>query len=465
MLLVGYFNTFDKVKYGIDKKKRPYLGFIPFNSKYKKIKITYSGKQKGKLLAQVELINLEEFPTGIIKILIGKYSTENIIPLLLTMSENKIRNLEIKNLEINKNKLEIYKKDFLTIDPEGSTDLDDGFNLDYPILDVIIASPVFYLDSKIILDKYLESVSSLYYSKTEHLWGNKINEKCSLLKGNETVILVLSYNLISEDYTLDFKIGKNTNQLTYNYFDKKMLYKFDILKEHFNYNNSKELVQEIMILTNKKLTEYFEKKKLSIFYRIFNVIDNFIELEIPKKVKDIFNQRKSESAIYSLRMGEHKLMNGKYSHFTSPLRRWVDCFHQLILYNYKYNKILDYKIDEDLLNYKFKKVRKFHLEYNYLVENIVLDFEKEYYGYIYNLKSNNLNVWCDKINRFIKIEIINKNLLYQLNINYNESEKNWEIYDKINDKITKYKLGELIKFKLKYINSLIPSKCIIGILE
>lgn len=460
--LTGYFNTLDKVKYGVDKKKRPYYGFIPFNSEYKKIKITYSGKQKGKLLAQVELLNNDSFPSGKIVNIIGKYCKENIISLLLTISDNKIKenNITIRD----KSKLETYKKDFITIDPEGSTDLDDGFYLDYPNIDIIIASPVYFLDDKTILNKYLEAVSSRYYSKTEHLWGKDINSKCSLLKDNETVLMILSYNLISKDYTIDFKIGKNKNQYTYEYIDKFIM-KYDDLKKHLNYNNSKELVQEIMILGNKLFTNYFEKNKLPLFYRKFIVSENFDNVNIPEEIKDIFNQRKSESAIYSLEKCEHELMKGSYSHFTSPLRRWVDCYHQLVLYKHKCLKEYSFvNLNEDLINYKFSRIKKFHREYNYLIINKNLDFKKKYEGYIFNFINNNLDLWCPELNRFIKIEIINIKLMFQFEIKYNNDKKYWSIYDKINDYKTFYNLGQKINFVIKKTDSLIPSKQIKGII-
>ena len=94
--LIGYFNTLDKVKYGSDKKKRPYFGFTPFNSEIKKVKITYSGKFKGKLLAQIELLNNDTFPIGRIHQVIGEYNEKNIVPLLLQYSEQKYKDNMVK---------------------------------------------------------------------------------------------------------------------------------------------------------------------------------------------------------------------------------------------------------------------------------------------------------------------------------------------------------------------------------
>ena len=484
MKLTGYFNTLDKVKYGVDKKRRPYYGFIPFQSDYKKIKITYSGKQKGKLLAQIELLNEDSFPLGRIINIIGRYSYENIEKLLLIECDNKIKAdiIEERGQEL----LEDYEKEFITIDPEGSTDLDDGFYFEYPYLDIIIASPIYFLSNRSVMEKYKKAVSSLYYYKTEHLWGEDINEKCSLLKNNKTVLLVQRYNLENKNVEIKFCVGKNFHQLSYKFVNKlikrredknleKELVKYSFLLEwieelrkYFIFKNSKELVQEIMVLSNKLFTEYFEKNKIRMFYREFDFDENFEKIVLPKKVKKIFNQRNGESARYTLYKKEHKLMKGLYSHFTSPLRRWIDCYHQLELLNFMERGIGITeelcKIDEEELNNKFLKVNKFHREYNYYIENKSFE-EKKYNGYIYYLKNNKFDVWCPEINRFVKVEIINSRLLFQLDITYDVEENTWRINNNITKEEMFYKLGQEIEFNIKLMDNLIPSKQILGFLK
>ena len=358
--------------------------------------------------------------------------------------------------------MEDYNKDFISIDPENSIDIDDGFYLDYPILDIIIACPTYYLDENDIIKKYNESVSSRYYSKTNHLWGEEINSKASLLKNSKTVLMIMSYNLVSKKYEISFKYGENKNQVSYEYADKYLIENFSKLKLHFKFENSKELVQEIMILANKKYTEYMRENNLLVLYRDFSVNKDFEKLKVPKEIKNIFNQRKSDSAKYTMERREHELMEGEYSHFTSPLRRWVDCFHQLVILNNIMGKRGDYKIDEKKLNLKFDKIKKFHREYNYYCENRKYDFTKKYKGYIFNVRLNLLDVYCPEISRFIKVEFINKKLLFQLQIH--ERDNKWCIYDKINDYGKIYELGEIIEFELKKTDILIPSKRIIGYL-
>ena len=188
MLIVGYFNTFDKVKYGIyetKKFRKPIYAFTPFyftkinNIIIKKIKLPYLGKMKGKLIAQVELLEENDFPLARIHTLIGSYSKDNIYNLLLANSEHKYKDLKLNKKDII---LKDYSSDFITIDPKGSVDLDDGFNINFPYLDIIIAAPIFYVDEKDIMNKYLEGVSSRYGKKVNHLWGDLVTNKCSLLE-------------------------------------------------------------------------------------------------------------------------------------------------------------------------------------------------------------------------------------------------------------------------------------------
>ena len=149
-----------------------------------------------------------------------------------------------------------------------------------------------------------------------------------------------------------------------------------------------------MIFANKKLTNYMIKNNLPIIYRKFTENNNFNNYNLDKEIIKIFNQRNSDSAIYTFEKVNQDLMEGLYSHFTSPLRRWIDIYHQLIIYySLKNNKSKINEIYEnikkkiDLINYKFKKIKKFHNEYNYFTQNIDL-VNKEYSGYIYNLKKN-----------------------------------------------------------------------------
>lgn len=478
MFLIGYFNTLDKIKYGVDNKKRPYYGFTPFYGDYKKIKITYSGKQKGKLLAQIEIIKFDDFPTGRIINIIGKYDKNNIYNLILNDSHHKFIEEEINTKEIF---LEDYGKKFITIDPDGSIDLDDGFNLCYPILDIIIACPVYFLDNNIILNKFKSAVSTRYGQKIEHLWGNKINSKASLLKNNKTVLQILSYDLETKNYNISFKLGSNSYQLTYDFVDNEVLkdennnYNFlrewySKLNEYFSFTNSHELIEEIMILANKLYTDFLCKNNLPVIYRKFILNHDYDNITLQQNIKHIFNQKKSDSAIYTLEKNNQEIMGCLYSHFTSPLRRLIDTLHQLIILKYiegdiEYiNEIKNnLKVNLTKINIRFEKIKRFHREYNLLKDNIELDMSKDYEGIVFNIYKNKIDVWCNEINRFIKVEFVNNNLLFQYQIIYNNNE--WKIINKIDNKIIKYKIGDLINFKLNKKDSLLPSKNIIGLLK
>lgn len=456
----GYFNTFDKVKYGFDNKKRPIYLFNIFNSA-QKVKLPYSGKMKGKLIAQIELLDNSKFPLGRIHVLIGEYNKVNVIDVLLTDSEQKYKNIIPKN---KSNKLEIYDKKFISIDPLNSVDIDDGFYFDYPYLDIIIASPVFYIDEKIILNKYLESVSSRYYNKTNHLWGDLITEKCSLLEGNEIELLLIKYNLEDETFEIDFKLGKNNKQFSYEEYDvcKDYMSWNKKLKEYFNFDNSKEMISEIMILANKLLTKYFEDNNLQVIYREFIKYNS--DVKLPDNIKTIFEYMKSDSAKYTEEICEHGTIKDRYTHFTSPLRRWIDSFHQLILYNYIVKKEnIKYDINLEYINYKFSKIKRFHNEYKYLKMNN--DFSRLssdiFTGYIFDINDKLImKVYVPEINRFVNTTNIHEKLVFQKSITF--SDNKWIIKDRIiNEKIT-LNYGQKITLKIKQNDSIFPSNKLIG---
>lgn len=479
MLLIGFFNTLDKIKYGMDNKKRPYYGFTPLYHKNeyrpKKIKITYSGKQKGKLLALIKIENIistQFFPIGTIVNIVGKINNDNILKLLKLGSEHKYvaNKITIKNLE-----LPIYNNNFITIDPNNSIDIDDGFYLDFPYLDIIIACPSLFLSDDDIMSKFYQAVSSRYSDRVDHLWGNDITYKSSLLQNNSTILMVLKYNLETNKFKIGFYRGVNKNQLTYEQFDNLIKTKYyewgQRLKKYFSFNNSKELVQEIMILANKTFTKFLENENAPILYRKFVLKHNYDDLELSNDIKQIFNQRKSESAIYTLDKSYHSHIGDNYSHFTSPLRRWVDCYHQMLIFNIlnkteiNINKINDKFISK--INDKFISIKKFHREYNYLMDNKILlntiRFNKIYNGYVYNLRNNYLEIWCPELKRFIKVEFIHSKLLFQKEII--EISKSWEIKDKISNKILNINIGQKINFSLQKTCNILPSKVIYGFLK
>ena len=49
------------------------------------------------------------------------------------------------------------------------------------------------------MNKYLESVSSRYGKKVNHLWGDLVTNKCSLLENNCIECLVVRYNLETKE--------------------------------------------------------------------------------------------------------------------------------------------------------------------------------------------------------------------------------------------------------------------------
>lgn len=478
MFYIGYFNTLDKIKFGVDKKGRSYLGFTPINGTLKdpkKIKITYSGKQKGKLLAHVKINDTTTFPVGTIINVIGSINKENIIKLLKVAAEHKYfdNTLFSRNLTF-----ETYSKNFVSIDPENSTDIDDGFYVDFPYLDIIIAFPYYFLNDKDILIKFNDAVSSRYGIKVEHLWGEEILNNASLLQNNKTVLMVLHYNLETKQYHINFYNGENKNQMSYfqvdNLKNNIILKWIDILNKYFTFSNSKELVKEIMILANTKFADFLEKNNAPLLYRKFILNHNFDNLDLPINIKQIFNQRKSDSAEYTLEKNTHELMNLTYSHFTSPLRRWVDCYHQMLIFKIIKQNTSDFKdirnyIKNNILviNNKFNKIKKFHREYNYLIENEKLILKNKLYnGYVFNLCNNYLQVWCPEINRFIKIEFIHQKLLFQKTIIFNNKLNQWDIIDKINCSILTFKIGNNVSFEItSKTDAILPSKYIIGIFK
>lgn len=172
-------------------------------------------------------------------------------------------------------------------------------------------------------------------------------------------------------------------------------------KESTLSNISSNIVQELMILTNRLTAEYFisidmpfmyrnSKRlskeelndKLAMYYNYIHSNNLHLKELNSSYVKNVVDML-SRSAYYSPKNEGHFGLNAKaYSHSSSPMRRYADIICQRLVYDFIFNNYITnsliYEWEEKIektskyLNEKEKNNEMFEAEYNFLTKRKLL---------------------------------------------------------------------------------------------
>jgi exoribonuclease R len=260
----------------------------------------------------------------------------------------------------------------ISIDPNGSTDLDDAFSMIDNKLSIYVANVPLLLDYFKLWDSFSERISTIYLPdrKCPMLPALLSENLCSLLENEErlafcidltindnqttdivfnNVIIKVSKNYTYNEERLDSdKIYKNVLECV-NKLNKKQKYMREITDSH-------HVVAYLMLLMNNKCADKLEEFKTGI-YRSITLNESKLKQPetIPSDIYDFIKIWQCASGKYTnyQENNGHQLINAgldNYVHITSPIRRLVDLLNML-------------KIQEKL---KLSRVSKKSLDfYNY----------------------------------------------------------------------------------------------------
>jgi exoribonuclease R len=426
--IVGILDITSNIKYGFYNDKMLYL-FHPTNKKITNFYIPYSLKNQSKdkivnkklyiVIQFKEWKITDKLPIGTLIDIIGNVgdidSEYEHLRYFFNIKNNtyKIDNdKRVNDIKIIED-IQVKTPDYevFSIDPIGSTDIDDAFHYididnDYYQFGIHIASPFIFFREDI--EKVLDRISTVYlpnkkYNMLPNMYADNI---ISLLENKNrfsiSVILIINkqtneINNISIEHT----IIKNIKNYDYDSFDilYKNLFKkkrlTDIEKnivncmkysaQFFNINSleifdSHLLVESWMIKANKIIAKYLIDLKLTNLIVRTNKKTNYIK-EFYKDIEERDNElikylllKQENSALYEIynninrdiinnddnKQTHYKLGDEHYTHFTSPIRRAVDLFIHGLIINKKdllENEILQTYIDK--INIFNKNNRRF----------------------------------------------------------------------------------------------------------
>ena len=483
--IVGVLLLNNNKKYGFNKKNNTLYLFKPINKNYPEFLVASNKKTKKNIYVAIEFHKWDptsKYPIGHIIENIGE---TNII-------ENQIKcylyknNLVYPKIKINKDiNNELVNNDnvynVFSIDPPNCKDIDDCIsfnkldNNNYEI-GIHITDVSHYINNVELF--YNKLTTSIYYGKEQiNMLPKFLSENlCSLLENNYrkciSTILIFNSNheLINHKIELtnvyikknlsydeaETIIEKNDN----NYIDLIDLWKF-MIKYDTSIKDTHELIEKLMVLCNKIVAETlykYDKEKT-----ILRIHENTDILSIKNKdeiLTNHINKKNINAALYSyyksdLKNTGHSGLNlNLYTHFTSPIRRYIDIINHINIKNVLNKKEL-IKVEDKILdnvNKLNKNIKKFTNDYK-LIELLNIKkniLNEKYEAYIIKITINYILIYIPILDLEYKYKFYDYNFKNIYSINYISNNK--LILKDNNNNTYIYKNLKKINISVTYLN-------------
>jgi len=445
VFIPGILQINSKYKFGFNKKGMPLYRFIPFDWRYPDFMV--ASKLKGKnRYAVIKFMKWEEkFPQGQLLHICEDFNYE----LFLYKYQFPIKTLSLKlNNDfdvflLKKNHSDYRHLDVFSVDPLGSLDIDDAFSLEnlgknrYKI-GIHIADVSTFLDHFDLWDEVEKRVSSIYLpNKVINMIPDILaNNLCSLREGKDRLAFTL-WIITNVHEVLEYKVEKTIikNRKQYDYHDISLVHhplfslSRKITKNLFNKDvenwSTHQMVETLMILCNH-LISLLLKDNDKLIYRIHqrSIIEDE-NSDIPIELKPILKILNSNSAEYSYDyIGHQSLDLTSYTHFTSPIRRYIDCYiHKLLTYQEVK------KIDIDKINDFNKRTRKLERDINRqkLIEYVNYNEKLDAKVYIIQISENRFKItlYFPEWKIFYPYQLFDKIMQKIVTTNYDKVDKKY----------------------------------------
>jgi len=394
-----------------------------------------------------------------------------------------------KNLNLNMTSFEdivdLTDKYVFSIDGDTTVDIDDALHYEFneeKNLHVIgihiadVANLFFGIDSRDSRDfllLLLNNTSSIYPNGKIDMISKEVGEDiCSLKEGamRSVISLLLEFKqekpftLVSARLQLSKIINKS--KLTYKNVDKLLnnegfLKKDKILKDniflirdiidsqenfpvineevedqYFDEKISRTIVCKLMTIYNsivaKKLYDSHKKSIVRVHYG-----EQTQSFKIDRKIQDVIKRLETQKGFYRV-AGECPIEELKhqglgltyYTHATSPIRRFVDFWNQLCLYETFYNRVsvtglIDIKEKIGTINWKSFMIKKAYEQLSLvnIFHNKIQDkLEESYEGFIISIDEDNIGIYLTSNKKIFKFRLEVEGLL---DVNSSEDEVSW----------------------------------------
>lgn len=359
MSLPGVLYLSSRVILGFSKKSVPYKRFRGIDGKEYKVACKRKNYNKDVYAVIKKEGGVKGTLTGIIGD-VGSYKAE--YQYLLYRNTCKWSNKKIIGFyedDLTPDRLDFREVDTFSIDPSGCKDIDDclSFQDNGKCVSVMIhiADPSSFIPEGSHLDIIArQRVETLYLKQKQYnmLPDQFSFDKCSLLEGQErracTVIVIFRGVEIE---TVEFKKTTIINDKAFTYqeaqYDERIkgMYDFgqtlyeqvferDDFLNHGAYDSHK-MVETYMLLANKVVAEHLVNNSPTPLLRVHDGPKEPLVSGTTKAVRKM-NIYRMNRAVYQIGTynTDHSALNMQYyTHFTSPIRRYVDILVHRLLFN------------------------------------------------------------------------------------------------------------------------------------
>lgn len=441
--ITGVLELYSKYKFKRNKRGVERFKFVPLSNKFpcflvatkvkkkykKNILITakfHSWKDK---LPYAELINI----LGETDNLNSQYNgILNKYDLISKQQNIKIeRDIDFTKL---KNYIDITDKNVVSVDPKGCLDVDDAFSYEKIgknkyIIGIHISDVIGTL-KHLNLDYLLKDLTTTIYSPNRILnMFPKIlsNGLISLLENKKRLAISLWITVNNNKIeNTDYRRSILINKKTYNYDNYKNIefinlvknLRYDSIDKHIldNYDTHK-MIEKLMVIYNCEVAKFIIKNNGNPIFRVHESNNNLLNIKnLSPDLDKFLNIIRSNSAKYTFNNSNtlHSALNlHNYIHFTSPIRRYADCYNHNILHNILDKTNYSIKIDLDKINNINKRIKKADREFSKIkFKNLIEETgNNRFSGYLYNVENDfSASIYIPKFKISIRTNIIDKKL-------------------------------------------------------
>ena len=452
--IIGVLELYSKYKFKSNKRGVERFKCIPIEKYYPAFLVTSTAKRtyNKNILVQFKYLSWDDkLPYGQIVHIIGE--VDNITALYDGVLYRY--NLNKKTFRFNKQELENIKKESLlnmkgyrditdiytiSIDPDGTLDIDDAFSYsftkDHCTLGIHISDVIGTLHDYGLSHLLQDTLSTSIYAphKTIHMFPTTLsNQLISLLTNKRRKSITLWLD-IYDNKIISSSIEKTViiNKKTYSYdeFTKRSgkFKKITTIIKHLHYKNiterfkvgfdSHRLIEKLMIIYNCEACRFIQSNGYNPIYRTHgNKINSNTEIvDVDIELGHFLKIINSKSAMYTLDnidTTHYSLQLDNYIHFTSPIRRYVDCYNHSLIHRVLSN--LDkysISINIDNINRINKLVKKTDRIFSklriseYIKETGITQFK----GYIYDIQDGKVSIYIPSHKLSIVKRLVDKKL-------------------------------------------------------
>lgn len=476
--IVGILVFSTKYKYGYNKRHSELFLFKPLSKRFPEFLVASKNRYLLNQYAVIKFLSWEnKLPYGEIIKIIGDTDDEictyeaiiyknNLNTVITKYNKSTDFNINFDNLP-HKNFVDKY---VFSVDPKGCEDIDDAFSITlnngFYTVDIHIADVSYYID---YFNIEVKRFSTIYcpnknYSMLPDIFANNI---CSLKEGQDRLAFTVSVNIDLSgkiiNYSFEKTVIRSKKAYSYEEFDcnlesEKLLY--DLGEKIYFRNNydSHKMVEVFMVMANhlvaKTLYENIEDKS-KIIFRIHEKkeLDHLIN-HPNKEINDILELLESNAAIYTnintnsnYQYYHYGLGIEYYTHFTSPIRRYVDIYIHKLLNSVINNKNYDIVLpDCAKINEYDRNIKKINRDFNKLL--LAQKYNNEIIeAYILKIENNKITLYIPENKIIHQIKIIDRQLKDLFNLTVNKDST--IVTHKISNKSVTLKIYDKVKIKIE----------------